>query len=263
VRQKANVSTFHKRVLAIGLPFVVVTPFVAIPFMYQAIGEHPRARRFDMFEWVITGQYMVNDEPLLITRLLLALWAVSCIAVIVLVMYGAVRGPRTAKGGRLDQKWWMRDASLWQVGDRAGWIEPNGDIHEGTVVEVHRRPFRFDGRTVDGVSGWPGLVMQQDDGVRFALGPATARRIAGTSGPSGTDESVRDEMNAAVLVGDEFTWIGADDELGEGVIVEKHVNSFTIGGRRIAATQRRPGYTVRRHSDGALIGLGSDLREAP
>ena len=257
---RSNISTFHKRVLAIGLPFVIVTPFVAIPFMFQAVGEHPRARRYDMLRWVVSGEYMVNDEPLLVARLLLAAWAVACLTVVALVVYGAMRNPASK---RLDQKWWMRDASLWQVGDRAGWIDPAGDVHEGTVAELHRRPFRFEGRTVDGVSGWPGLVMQRDDGVRFALGPATARRITGTSGPSGTDESVRDDMHAAALVGDEFTWIGVDDELGEGVIVAKHERAFTVNGKRLAATAKRPGYTVRRHSDGALIGVDSDLREAP
>lgn len=253
---RPRVSTFHRWVLGVGLPFVVITPFVAMPFMYQAIGEHPRPRRLDMFEWVITGQYMVNDEPLLVARLLLALWAVSCVAVVALVIYGALR-PTSAR----DRDWSIQDAAFWTVGDRARW-QDGSRWREGTVAEVHRRPFRFEGKTESGTSGWPGLVMQQDDGRRAVVGPAMAHRLPGSNGPSGTMESIRDDMNAANLVGDEFTWIGADDELGEGVIIAKHTSSFTVGGRRIAATQRRPGYTVRRHSDGALIGIGNDLREA-
>ncbi len=261
-KAKAQISTFHRWVLGLGLPFVVITPFVAIPFMFQAIGEHPRARRSDMLRWVFSGEYMVNEQPLLIARVLLTVWIVSCIAVIALAAYGGLRTPRGTGRQRLDYRWVTRDAAFWSLGDRTGWIE-NDRVRIGTVTEVHRRPFHFEGRLVNGVSGWPGLVVQLDDGTRVAREPGTVQRLKGTDGPSGTMDSIRDAMNNAVLPGDEFSWFDTDGELAEGVVVEKHEKPFTVAGKRVSATKSLPGYTVKRTDTGAVVGITNDLREVP
>ena len=258
--QKQKISTFHKGVLTLGLPVVVVTPFVYLYYAYQAHDGPPHPGKSAIFGWTIFGEYVVDADALVTARVLLAIWAIGTVATIALAAYGAVRIERASNSTAIETKWMLQDAPFWSLGDRAGWRNDAGVVVTGTVVEVHRRPFAFQGEQIDAVSGIPGLVMKTDaDGGLVARKLASVYRLTGTTGPNGTMETIREAMNDAVQPGDEFAWLDKKGEPVEGVVVAKHDAPFEVGGRRIHASPEKPGYTVDR--DGTLIGITNALRE--
>lgn len=256
---KQKISTFHTWVLAFGTPLVVITPFVYLYYAFKAHDESADLGRGELFRWTITGENVVDADAWGTARILLAVWLVSIVATIALAAYGGVRIERATKTSAIDAKWVIRDAPFWSLGDRAGWYD-EGVVVTGTVVEVHRRPFSFGGERIDAVAGIPGLVMKTDaDGSLVARKLASVYRLTGTSGPSGTIDSIRGAMNDAVQPGDAFSWLDKKGEPVEGVVVANHTEPFEVGGRRIDASPARPGYTVE--SDGKLIGVTNALRE--
>jgi len=258
--QKQKISRFHKGVLAFGLPVVVITPFVYLYYAEQAHDGPPHPGKGAIFGWTIFGQYVVDPDALATARVLLAIWAIGTVATIALAAYGAVRIERASNSAAIDLKWVFQDAPFWSLGDRAGWRDDAGVVVTGTVVEVHRRPFAFQGEQIDAVSGIPGLVMKTDaDGSLVARKLASVCRLTGTTGPSGTMDSIRGDMNDAVQPGDEFAWLDTKGEPAEGIVVSKHEAPFEVSGRRIDASPEKPGYTVNR--DGTLIGITNALRE--
>ena len=258
--QKQKISTFHKGVLTLGLPVVVITPFVYLYYAYQAHDGPPHPGKSAIFGWTIFGEYVVDPDALVMARVLLAIWVIGTVATIALAAYGAVRIERASNSTAIETKWMLQDAPFWSLGDRAGWHDHEGVVITGTVVKVHRRPFRFGGEQIEAVSGIPGLVMKTDaDGSLVARQLASVYRLTGTTGPSGTMDSIRQAMNDAVQPGDAFAWTTRAGETVEGVVVAKHDSPFEVGGRRIDASPDKPGYTVER--DGTLIGITNALRE--
>jgi len=257
---KQTISTFHKWVLALGMPLVVITPFVYLYYGFKAHDETQDLGKGELFRWTIGGEHVVDPEALGTARILLAIWIVSIIATIAGAAYGAVRIERRSNRDAIDLKYAFADAPYWSLGDRAGWRNDEGVVVTGTVVEVHRRPFTFGGERIDAVSGIPGLVMKTDaDGSLVARKLASVYRLTGSTGASGTLDSIREAMNDAVQPGDEFAWIDKSGEPAEGVVVAKHDEPFEVGGRRIDASKEKPGYTVERN--GVLIGITNALRE--
>jgi len=255
-----KISTFHKWVLACGTPLVVITPFIYLYYGFKAHDESADLGKGELFSWTISGENVVDAEALGTARILLAVWLVSIVATIALAAYGGIRIERRSNRSAIDTKRVFADAPFWSLGDRAGWHDDAGGVITGTVVEVHRRPFSFGGEQIDAVSGIPGLVMKADaDGSLVARKLASVYRLTGTTGPSGTLDTIREAMNDAVQPGDAFSWLDKKGEPVEGVVVAKHDTPFEVGGRRIDASPQKPGYTVSR--DGELIGVTNALRE--
>ena len=257
---KQKISTFHKWVLILGTPLVVIPPFIYLWFAELAHDGPRRRSKNAIFGWTINGGYVTDPIALQSARLWLAIWIAGIAFTIGGAIYGAYRLERRSNRSAIETKWVFRDAPFWSLGDRAGWHGDDGSVITGTVVEVHRRPFRFGGEQIEAVSGIPGLVMKTDtDGSLVARQLASVYRLTGTTGPSGTMDSIRQAMNDAVQPGDAFAWTTRAGETAEGVVVAKHDAPFEVGGRRIDASPDRPGYTVER--DGTLIGITNALRE--
>jgi len=259
--KRVPITTFHKWVLALGLPFVFIPPFIYLVYGMQAHDGPTHSRGGAMFGWTIRGEYVVDPDALVNARIWLAIWFIGSALTIAGAVAGALRMQRGPRGETLDTSHGFQDAPYWSVGDRAGW-RTDERVFTGTVVEVHRREFRFGDDLIEAVAGIPGLVMKSDaDGALIARPLATVYRIAGTTGPSGTMESIRASMNDAVQPGDTFAWLNAANEPVEGVVVEKHHEPFEVAGKRVDASPAAPGYTVRREPDGELVAVGNDLRE--
>ena len=185
-RPKQKISTFHKWVLAFGIPVVVITPFI---YLYYATQAHDGPRspgKGAMFRWTISGDYVVNSEALGTARVLLAIWIIGIVVTIALAAYGGIRIERRSNRGAIETRYAFKDAPFWSLGDRGGWHSDEGQVVTGTVVEVHRRPFMFQGELIEAVSGIPGLVMKSDaDGSLVGRKLASVYRLTGTTGPSG------------------------------------------------------------------------------
>ena len=249
-----------------GLPFLFITPFLWVAASYQALEpSDPELRRRQAFHDRIvrtfTGEGAVDDQALHISQALLVIWVVSTVITIVLVALPTVRADRQRKRGpNLDLRFAFTDAPLWQVGDHAGWHE-DGVVVTGVVVELHRRPFEFAGEQIEAVAGIPGLVLKSDaTGQLVARKLASVYRLAGTTGPSGTMDSVREAMHAAVQPGDGFAWLDHDGEPVDGVVVSIHTAPFEVGGARGDASEKQPGYIVKRDSDGVQVGVTNGKR---
>ena len=260
VRPRQKISTFHKWVLTIGTPFVVIPPFIYLWFAEQAhVGPRRRGKN-EIFWWTLTGDHVADPVALESARFWLALWIAGIVFTVGGAIWGASRLERASNRSAIETKWVIKDAPFWSLGDRAGWHDDAGRVITGTVFEVHRRPFTFGDELIDAVAGIPGLVMKSDsDGALVGRPLASVYRLTGSSGPSGTMDSIREAMNEAVQPGDGFSWLNKQGEPVEGVVVSTHDSPFEVAGRRIDASPRRPGYTVRR--DGALIGITNELRE--
>ena len=262
-RTRPKISPYHKRVLSIGLPFIFITPFLWVAASYQALEpSDPDLRRRAAFNdrvvRTFTGEGSVDDQALHISQALFVIWLVSMVLTIVFAALPSIRNGRRSKtGAHLDLRFAFKDAPFWQVGDRAGWHE-DGAVVTGVVVEIHRRPFEFAGELIQAVAGIPGLVMKNDaTGELVARKLASVYRITGTTGPSGTMDSIREAMNAAVQPGDGFAWLDKDGEPVDGVVVSIHTAPFAVGGKRGDASEAQPGYIVARNSDKVQVGVTS------
>jgi hypothetical protein len=260
-----NVSTYHRWVLALGTPFVVIAPFIYLYYGMRAVeppeADNRRARTREMAWDVITGQDVRDFEALPIAQFFLAAWVIGSIATIVFAAIPTLLAEkRASKGPQLDLKGAAQHMPFWQVGDKVGW-KADDTVRTGVITEAHRRPFRFGDELIDAFAGAPGLVIKEDDtGNLIGRKWGTSFRVAGSPGPSGTIDSIRAEMNAAVSVGDEFAWLDAAGEPVDGTVVEIHDKPFEVNHRRVDASAKHPGYTVRR-ADGSVLGIADDLRE--
>lgn len=255
-----RLSAYNKAVLAIGGPIAVIAGLTYAWYANQALWPTetftPNRRPRQVFWDIINGVDVRDPQALQVAQISLLVAIVAGVVTVGLVIVGAIR--KESSEAKLELN--VQDMPFWQVGDRLGWRADDG-VHTGVITETHRRPFAFEGELIKAFAGGPGLVIRDDaTGELVGRSFGSSFRIKGTSGPSGTLESIRPAMNAAVEVGDEFAWIDLQGEPAEGEVVEIHHRAFAVGGTRVSASADRPGYTVRR-ADGTLLGIGSDLRE--
>lgn len=263
-RRSPKISPVHWGVLIIGLPVTAISAVLWTAYGFNAL-DMPKARPHDpaqiwrLLSWTITGQHATGD--LTAARVFLAIFVIAAAGSIVVTILESRRLSGDSKRGpQLERNHALMDIPYWQVGDRGGWLD--GGVHTGTIVEAHRRPFELNGVTVKAFAGGPGLVLKDDvTGELVGRDNGMLFRIAGTSGPSGTLESIHDEMTAAVSVGDGTSWIDPKGEVQEGTILEIKYEPFEVGGKRVDASKQFPGYVIARSPDGVHVGVSDKLRE--
>jgi hypothetical protein len=181
--RRVPITTFHKWVLALGLPLITIPGLVYLGFALEAHESDSSWR--GVIGWTIIGQHVADEQAFGLARLWLTIWFIGIALTIAGAVIGAMRMERGPRGERLDTSHVFYDAALWSVGDRAGW-RTNERVITGTIVEVHRREFRFGDDLIEAVESMPGLVIKSDaDGALIARPLATVYRIAGSRGPSG------------------------------------------------------------------------------